>query len=68
LAGAPYLARTEVGRHGKAQLKPGTRIVSNTFDMGDWKPDTEETLKGEDDDFGGGLSHKFFLWIVPTTR
>src|SRR5581483_10807726 len=21
------------------ELKPGTRIVSNTFDMGDWKPD-----------------------------
>jgi hypothetical protein len=35
------------------------------FDMGDWKADKEETLKGEDDDFGGGLSHKFFLWIVP---
>jgi len=47
------------------ELKPGTRIVSNTFDMGDWKADKEETLKGEDDDFGGGLSHKFFLWIVP---
>jgi SAM-dependent methyltransferase len=47
------------------ELKPGTRIVSNTFDMGAWKADKEETLKGEDDDFGGGLSHKFFLWIVP---
>ncbi len=47
------------------ELKPGTRIVSNTFDMGDWKPDKEETLNGGDDDFGGGLSHKFFLWIVP---
>jgi hypothetical protein len=46
-------------------VKPGTRIVSNTFDMGDWKPDKEETLPGEDDDFGGGLSHKFFLWVVP---
>jgi ribosomal protein L11 methylase PrmA len=22
-------------------LKPGTRIVSNTFDMGDWKPDKD---------------------------
>ena len=47
------------------ELKPGTRIVSNTFDMGDWKADKEESLKGEDDDFGGGLSHKFFLWVVP---
>jgi hypothetical protein len=47
------------------ELKPRTRIVSNTFDMGDWKPNKEETLPGEDDDFGDGLSHKFFLWIVP---
>ena len=22
-----------------ADLRPGTRVVSNTFDMGDWKPD-----------------------------
>ena len=43
-------------------LKPGTRIVSNTFDMGDWKPDKELTL---DDSAGYGLSHRFFLWIVP---
>jgi SAM-dependent methyltransferase len=50
------------------ELKPGTRIVSNTFDMGDWKPDKEESLKSEDDDSGGGLSHKFFLWIIPQTR
>jgi precorrin-6B methylase 2 len=47
------------------ELKPGTRIVSNTFDMGDWKPDKEETLKSDDSDYSGGLSHKFFLWIVP---
>ena len=44
-------------------LKPGTRIVSNTFDMGDWKPDKELTLDDTGDDIG--LSHKFFLWVVP---
>ena len=44
-------------------LKPGTRIVSNTFDMGDWKPEKELTLDDTGDDIG--LSHKFFLWIVP---
>jgi SAM-dependent methyltransferase len=43
------------------ELKPGTRIVSNTFDMGDWKPDKELTLDGDD----YGISHRFFLWIVP---
>jgi SAM-dependent methyltransferase len=44
------------------ELQPGTRIVSNTFDMGDWKPDKEQKLNGEDD---YGLSQRFFLWIVP---
>jgi precorrin-6B methylase 2 len=43
------------------ELKPGTRIVSNTFDMGDWKADKEQNLNGD----GGGLSNKFYLWIVP---
>ena len=27
-------------------LKPGTRIVSNTFDMGEWKPDETATIPG----------------------
>ena len=47
------------------ELKPGTRIVSNTFDMGDWKPDKEETLKTGDSEHGLGLSRQIFLWIVP---
>jgi SAM-dependent methyltransferase len=46
------------------ELKPGTRIVSNTFDMGDWKPEKETTL-GNPDDEDSYLSHKFFLWRVP---
>ena len=45
-----------------AELKPGTRVVSNTFDMGDWKPDKEQKLE-ETDDYS--LSNKFFLWIIP---
>jgi SAM-dependent methyltransferase len=44
------------------ELKPGTRVVSNTFDMGDWKADKEQTLDGDAD---YGLSHKFYLWIIP---
>ena len=44
-------------------LKPGTRIVSNTFGMGDWKPNKEQTLDDTGDDIG--LSREFFLWIVP---
>jgi len=46
------------------ELKPGTRIVSNTFEMGDWQPDKELTLEqGSDDD--GPFSRKLYLWIVP---
>src|SRR5207248_8127254 len=29
------------------ELKPGTRVVSHSFDMGDWKPDKEIEVNGE---------------------
>lgn len=45
------------------ELKPGTRIVSNTFDMGDWKPDKEVPVEGYADDVA--LSRYLYLWIVP---
>lgn len=41
-------------------LKPGTRIVSNTFDMGEWEPDKEVET--------GDNTHSWttaLLWIVP---
>ena len=40
-------------------LKPGTRIVSNTFDMGEWKPDETANLSGCN---SWCTAH---LWIVP---
>ena len=43
-------------------LKPGTRIVSNTFEMGDWKPDKELTIGDANEE---SLSHRLLLWIVP---
>src|SRR5579864_9363779 len=49
-------------------LKPGTRIVSNTFGMGDWKPDKELALADDSDGDDFGLSHKFYLWIVPERK
>ena len=47
------------------ELKPGTRVVSNTFDMGDWKPEKEQSLPGADGDEAAYLSRKFFLWTIP---
>jgi SAM-dependent methyltransferase len=29
------------------ELKPGTRIVSNTFTMGEWEPDQTQTITGD---------------------
>jgi hypothetical protein len=41
-------------------LKPGTRIAANSFDMGDWKPDRFERLKGDCASWCMA-----FLWVVP---
>jgi len=46
------------------ELKPGTRIVSNTFEMGDWKPDKEMTV-GDPADTAHPFSHRLHLWTVP---
>ncbi|KPK85556.1 MAG: hypothetical protein AMS27_06985 [Bacteroides sp. SM23_62_1] len=40
-------------------LKPGTRIVSNTFGMGEWQADLIATLDGP------YVWNKALLWIVP---
>jgi SAM-dependent methyltransferase len=37
------------------ELRPGSRIVSHAFHMGDWHPDAEDELDGR----------HIFLWIVP---
>ena len=46
-----------------ADLKPGTRIVSNTFDMGDWKPEKEFIVGDPNEETY--LSHRLYLWVVP---
>jgi len=42
------------------ELKPGTRVVSNTFTMGDWEPDYEVTTDNNWNSWNNAL-----LWIVP---
>ena len=41
-------------------LKPGTRIVSNTFTMGEWREDASDTLESDCVNWCTAL-----LWIVP---
>jgi uncharacterized protein (TIGR03000 family) len=45
------------------QLKPGARIVSHRFKMGDWKPDKKETitLPASDEDAG---EYDILLWTI----
>ena len=46
-------------------LKPGTRIASHDFDMGDWKPDAHEVIDAEEKWGGSGGHSEVFLWVVP---
>jgi predicted O-methyltransferase YrrM len=41
------------------QLKPGTRIVSHDFDMGEWKPDRVVQVQGPN------RTHTLYYWVVP---
>ncbi|HKA39507.1 MAG TPA: class I SAM-dependent methyltransferase [Burkholderiales bacterium] len=47
------------------KLKPGTRLVSHDFDMGDWKPDTHVTVNAKDKYGGSGGTSDVYYWIVP---
>ena len=46
----------------QAELQPGARVVSNTFDMGDWKPDREATVEGVEEK--AYFSRKLYLWTI----
>jgi hypothetical protein len=41
------------------QMKPGSRVVSHDFDMGDWKPLKTESFKD-----GSSWDHTLYLWHV----
>lgn len=41
------------------QLRPGTRVVSHKFDMGDWHPDKTVLVRGPEH------VHEVYMWIMP---
>jgi len=45
------------------QMKPGSRIVSHDFDMGDWKPLKTEHIKD-----GSSWDHTLYLWHVEAPK
>jgi SAM-dependent methyltransferase len=40
-----------------AELKPGTRVVSHDFDMGEWQPDLRATVRGS--------GSQVYFWVIP---
>ena len=48
-----------------ATLKPGTRIVSHDYNMGDWPPDEQMVLDAPDKPVGRDKKSKVFYWTVP---
>ena len=41
-----------------SELEPGSRVVSNSFDMGDWAPD--KTIRVE--------NRTIYLWVIPARK
>ena len=41
-----------------AEMKPGSRVVSHAFDMGDWKPDKQISVDGR----------TVYMWTVPNKK
>ena len=47
----------------RKSLKPGARIVSHRFRMGDWKPDQTKTINARDN-YGSFQEYKLHLWTI----
>jgi len=47
------------------ELRPGTRVVSHDWDMGDWEPDRRLVVETPDKPVGPEKESTVYLWIVP---
>jgi len=56
-------ANLRLRRAIRSQLKPGSRVVSLQFAMGDWTPAKTEQLKDST-----GLTRTIYLWRIAATR
>ena len=43
------------------ELAAGSRVVSHDFDMGDWKPDRVQRVRGPH------RNHTLYLWLIPAS-
>lgn len=47
--------------HLLEKLEPGTRVVSHSFDMDEWKADKKVIVEDEN----GNGSHTIYFWVIP---
>jgi SAM-dependent methyltransferase len=47
------------------KLRPGTRLVSHDWDMGDWIPDAQRVVPAPNKPVGLRKEAKLMLWVVP---
>jgi len=46
-------------------LRPGTRIVSHDYGIGDWEPDAQETIPVPEKPVGAMKQSTIYVWVVP---
>ncbi len=47
----------------QSQLRPGARVVTQDFDMGDWEPDAVQQVMED-----SGITKTLYLWRIPRPR
>jgi hypothetical protein len=47
------------------ELRPGTRVVSHDWDMGDWEPDDRRVIPTSGKEVWPLTESRVYLWIVP---
>jgi Histone methylation protein DOT1 len=48
-----------------SQMRPGARVVSHEWDMGDWRPDETLLVPSPEKPHGTHREHKVMLWVIP---
>ena len=48
-----------------SQMRPGSRVVSHEWDMGDWRPDETLLVPSPEKPHGTNRENKVMLWVIP---
>jgi len=48
-----------------AQMRPGSRVISHEWDMGDWRPDETLIVASTEKPYGTARNNRVMLWVIP---